>query len=99
LPQGSRWRGWGTVVDTEVRRTWQIGAEAVQIYGSHWQESLADIVSRCALGLGVLKPISAELYKMLLYDTGGFFLPHRDTEKVPGMFATLVLAFHDVKFG
>ena len=27
----------------------------------------------------------------LLYDTGSFFVDHRDTEKVPGMFATMVL--------
>ena len=28
---------------------------------------------------------------MLLYEEGGFFVGHRDTEKVPGMFATLVV--------
>jgi hypothetical protein len=32
-----------------------------------------------------------ELYKLLLYETGGKFLPHRDTEKSPGMFGTLVI--------
>ena len=29
---------------------------------------------------------------MLVYDRGSFFLEHRDTEKCPGMFATLVVA-------
>ena len=33
----------------------------------------------------------AEPYKLLVYDTGSFFVAHRDTEKAPGMFATLVL--------
>jgi hypothetical protein len=28
---------------------------------------------------------------MLVYDKGGFFVSHRDTEKAPGMFATLVV--------
>ena len=36
-------------------------------------------------------PVSAEFYKLLLYEEGGFFVGHRDTEKVPGMFATLVV--------
>jgi 2OG-Fe(II) oxygenase superfamily len=31
------------------------------------------------------------LYKLLVYDRGGFFLAHRDTEKAGGMFGTLVL--------
>lgn len=37
--------------------------------------------------------VTAELYKLLVYDRGGFFLGHRDTEKTNGMFATLVLTF------
>jgi 2OG-Fe(II) oxygenase superfamily len=32
-----------------------------------------------------------ELYQLLVYDRGGFFLPHRDTEKTERMFGTLVL--------
>src|SRR5438132_1253569 len=35
---------------------------------------------------------TAEFYKLLLYDEGSFFIGHRDTEKMPGMFATLVIA-------
>ena len=35
--------------------------------------------------------LQAELYKVLLYEPGDFFLPHRDTEKAPGMVATLVI--------
>lgn len=84
-------RGPDTLVDTEVRRTWQIGAERVHIGGRHWAANLETIVSRCADGLGVQGPVSAELYKMLVYDEGSFFLGHRDTEKQPGMFATLVI--------
>ncbi len=32
---------------------------------------------------------AAELHKLLLYEHGGHFKSHADTEKVPGMFATL----------
>lgn len=84
-------RGPDTLVDTEVRRTWQIGAEHVHIGGRHWAANLQAIVLRCADGLGVQGPVGAELYKMLVYDEGSFFLGHRDTEKQPGMFATLVV--------
>ena len=49
-------------------------------------------MTRVAEGLGVDTPITAEFYKLLLYDEGSFFIDHRDTEKTPGMFATLVIA-------
>lgn len=35
--------------------------------------------------------IYPELYKLLLYEKGQHFVSHRDTEKLPGMFATLVI--------
>lgn len=43
--------------------------------------------------LGVQDNVSvqADLYKLLLYQTGDHFVPHRDTEKAPGMFATMTL--------
>ena len=84
-------RGSDTLIDTDVRRTWQIGADRVQIGGRHWDKDLANIVARSTTGLGVSEPVSAELYKLLVYDTGSFFVSHRDTEKAPGLFATLVV--------
>ena len=41
-------RGEKTVVDTEVRRTWQIDAGRVDISGKHWQRDLDAIVKRAA---------------------------------------------------
>lgn len=84
-------RGQDTLVDTGVRRTWQIDAGRVALGGKHWQENLDGIVSRAAAGLGVGVKVRAELYKLLVYDAGSFFVSHRDTEKAPGMFATLVI--------
>ena len=37
-------------------------------------------------------PVSAHLYKLLIYPVGGHFLPHVDTEKLPGHFATLLIS-------
>jgi predicted 2-oxoglutarate/Fe(II)-dependent dioxygenase YbiX len=92
-------RGRDTIVDTQVRRTWQIGAERVRISGKHWERSLQTILARVADGLGVAEPIAAELYKLLVYDEGSFFVSHRDTEKAPGMFATLVIVLSSTAAG
>ncbi|MGE5152720.1 MAG: 2OG-Fe(II) oxygenase [Bdellovibrio bacteriovorus] len=84
-------RGTETLVDTAVRRTWQIDAARVRLRGQRWGEDLAAVVDRVRLGLAVAGSIEAQLYKLLIYDEGSFFVPHRDTEKAPGMFATLVV--------
>ena len=84
-------RGEETVVDREVRRTWQVDSARVRIGGRHWEKTLGDIVADVALGLGVSGPLAADFYKLLVYDAGSFFVDHRDTEKIPGMFATMVL--------
>ena len=92
-------RGEETLVDTDVRRTWQIAADRVRLGGKHWPQTLETILARVAEGLGVAEPITAELYKLLVYDQGSFFVSHRDTEKVPGMFATLVLVLPSMSTG
>jgi hypothetical protein len=92
-------RGEDTLTDTKVRRTWQIGSERVRIGGRHWPGTLQTILLRAAEGLGVSGPVDAEFYKLLVYDQGSFFVQHRDTEKLPGMFATLILALPSVSAG
>ena len=84
-------RGEETLVNTEVRRTWQIDADRIRIEGKHWARTLESIVERATEGLGVAGPVEADLYKLLVYDAGSFFVSHRDTEKAPSMFATLVI--------
>jgi hypothetical protein len=85
-------RGEQTVLDTSVRQVWQIDAARVRLGGKHWAQSLSRILADAACGLGCEDAaIRAELYKLLVYDPGGFFLPHRDSEKAPGMFGTLLI--------
>lgn len=91
-------RGPETLVDTQVRRTWQIDAAQVQI-SRRWEETLKDIVARVKAGLGVTGSVVAEFYKILVYDEGSFFVSHRDTEKAPGMFATLVIVLPSIYTG
>ena len=92
-------RGAATIVDTNVRRTWQIGPDRVRIDGKRWQATLDRAVALAAEGLGIDERVSAEFYKLLIYDKGSFFVSHRDTEKEPGMFATLVLALPSLSSG
>lgn len=92
-------RGEDTLVDPAVRRTWQIAPERVHLQGRHWQRTLDAIVARAAEGLGVDEAIEAEFYKLLIYDEGSFFVGHRDTEKAPGMFATLVIVLPSLSSG
>jgi len=91
-------RGELTLVDPAVRKVWQIAPGKLKLTGAAWAQTLYTILARAALGLGCDKAaVSAELYKLLLYDEGGFFVSHRDTEKAEGMFGTLVVvlpSFH-----
>jgi hypothetical protein len=84
-------RGLSTFVDPDVRRCWQVGAERVQFTGRTWPDTLSSIVKKATAGLGVSGAVQADFYKLLIYEEGGFFLEHRDTEKADGMFATLVV--------
>jgi predicted 2-oxoglutarate/Fe(II)-dependent dioxygenase YbiX len=84
-------RGTETLLDPGVRRTWQVDAARVHLSGRRWDADLAGVVARVAAQLGVNGRVEAALYKLLVYGTEDFFVAHRDTEKAPGMFATLVI--------
>lgn len=86
-------RGKDTILDTSVRKVWQIEAKQVSISSNAWQSSFDNVLEEVKKGLGCSDyAIKAELYKLLIYDEGGFFLSHRDSEKDQGMFGTLVVA-------
>ena len=75
-----------------MRKVWQIAPGKVKIGGKSWAANFENILSKVKTGLGCDDAsVSAELYKLLVYDRGGFFLAHRDTEKADGMFGTLVV--------
>ncbi len=84
-------KGSATVHDETVRKCWQIDAGDLDWSNPEWPRAIAGIARKAAKGLGVKGKVVAEPYKLLLYEKGGFFLPHRDTEKIPAMFATLIV--------
>ena len=86
-------RGTDTIVDPGVRNCRQVEAGLVEVSGRAWNDTFSSLLDRSAEGLGCPREmLDAELYKLLVYETGGFFVPHRDTEKAEGMVATLVIA-------
>ena len=83
-------KGADTLVDASVRDCWQIGAERIRLGGGAWPDTLSGILEKASQGLGCPGGrLEAQLYKLLIYETGGFFAEHRDTEKSDGMIATL----------
>ncbi len=85
-------RGEQTLVDTSVRRVWQMMPDKFRLKNRQWQQFLQGIVRTVEEELGLEgKQLEPQLYNLLLYEAGCFFLPHRDGEKVEGMVATLVV--------
>jgi predicted 2-oxoglutarate/Fe(II)-dependent dioxygenase YbiX len=84
-------RGAETIVDPEVRRVWQVEPSQFTLRNAEWNTHIATIVDAVKQEFGISHKVSAHLYKLLVYEKGSFFAPHRDSEKTTGMFATLVV--------
>ncbi|KIM42413.1 hypothetical protein M413DRAFT_44730, partial [Hebeloma cylindrosporum] len=84
-----------TVVDKDVRDTWEVEPSKLSFSNPEWEEFLTKTVCPevCkSLGVPVGEcPPKMELYKLLLYEQGSHFLPHQDTQKADGMFATVII--------
>ncbi|KAL9968069.1 hypothetical protein ACROYT_G026396 [Oculina patagonica] len=85
-----------TVVDATVRSCWQLNPEEFTVSNSPtWNKAFDDLKTEAS---GVLAPglksrnVQLKLYKLLVYEKGSFFLPHRDTQKDENHFGTLVLS-------
>lgn len=85
-------KGEETLVDTDVRRVWKLSPSKFTLNNPAWSATLDDIVAAVQSELGLAgHKLNAHLYNLLLYEKGGFFLPHRDGEKQDRMVATLVI--------
>lgn len=84
-------KGDHTIVDTTVRKTWELDPSCFQCRNPAWISYLGSLAQQTVKDLGVGVDVRAELHKLLLYEEGAFFRPHKDSEKVPGMFGTLVI--------
>ena len=85
---------WNGLGDRTVRDSTQVDASKVSFLNTNWQPQITTLVRRVCGDLGINgQYVRAELYKVLLYEKGGHFKPHTDTEKAVGMFGTLVVQF------
>ncbi|KAL4458137.1 hypothetical protein ABPG75_013002 [Micractinium tetrahymenae] len=87
-------KGEQTLVDPAVRKTLQLDPSHFHLTNPRFQGQVVDEALRRAkatLGVDEDTEVEAQLYKLLLYREGSFFKPHRDSEKAPGMFATLAI--------
>lgn len=90
--QAAYGKGERTIVDTDVRRVWRLTPDRFTLANPAWPIVLRDVVAQVEHELGLEgQALQPHLYDLLLYDKGGFFLPHRDGEKRDRMVATLVI--------
>ncbi|QDU24211.1 2OG-Fe(II) oxygenase [Urbifossiella limnaea] len=83
-------KGTQTLVDDRVRKTFELDPAQFSL-GAGWTAAVADATRTAAQALGLpADRLEARLYKLLVYEKGGFFLPHRDSEKHDRMVASLI---------
>lgn len=86
-------KGTRTLVDTDVRRVWEMDPAHFELTNPKWEALIESILEEVQQHLGLAEcKLSAHLYKLLLYEKGSFFLPHRDGERLDAMVATLIVA-------
>lgn len=79
-----------TLQDPSVRRSWEIPGSAVSLdWGARFARGLDEVLE--ALAVDPAGAPEATLEKLLIYAEGDFFAPHRDSEKDPSMWGTLVV--------
>jgi len=85
-------KGSKTLVDTSVRKTWELDPELFNIDSPEWTAAVQKMLDPIRERLGINENIRAVPYKMLVYEPGAFFKEHKDTNnKIPSMFGTMVL--------
>jgi hypothetical protein len=80
-------KGTETLVNEDVRRTFDIDGARVKLRHPQWSTELDKMVTQACNQLGVpggTKAVEAQLYKLLVYDEGAMFKPHK--ESVPRLF-------------
>jgi len=69
-----------TIVNEGEHKIWEIDASRLKFRNPMWQGLIANILASTLAGLGIrdaLQNYEAEPYKLILYETGAMFKPHR----------------------
>jgi hypothetical protein len=85
-------KGTRTLVNRKVRNTFELDPKKFRL-SDDWSSAVAGAARLAAEQLDLpAEEVEAKLYKLLVYEKGGFFLPHRDSEKHDGMVASMIVA-------
>ncbi len=84
-------KGRATLIDQTVRNTREIDASQLMLSDPGLLKRLVSFLTEVAGEMAIPGKIKAVPYKLLIYPTGGFFAEHQDSEKLPGMFGTLLI--------
>jgi hypothetical protein len=74
-------KGSETIIDYNVRKTWELNADQIEVRNPEWQQWIDTVVGSVAaqMQLDPSRPqFHAELYKMLLYEEGAMFKAHQE---------------------
>jgi hypothetical protein len=85
-------KGTETLVNTKVRNAFELAPRAFELTNPLWEQAIRQLLPSIEQSLGLPNNrLEARLYKLLLYGKGGFFLPHRDSEKSDRMVGSLIV--------
>lgn len=74
-------RGTETVVDLKIRKTYELSANEFRLANPDWDGFVKQILKKIGEGMGLTaagKKITAQIYKLLLYEEGAMFKPHQE---------------------
>lgn len=84
-------QGTKTRVDRSVRNTLELDPSQFELSPA-WQAAVEKAASKAAGQLGLpAASLEPHVYKLLIYQNGGMFKPHRDSEKVDRMVASMIV--------
>ena len=63
-----------------MRKTWELNPDEFEIGNPTWQTVVVKLATQAAreLGCAAETPTRANLYKLLLYEKGAMFKPHKE---------------------
>lgn len=82
-----------TLFDPNVRDTWEVPLDLVKVDDARWQRALERPLLNIKekLGMRDAGELRADLFSMLVYEPGQFFVAHQDSEKCDEMVGTLLV--------
>ncbi len=84
-------KGTETLVNKKVRNTFELDPKKFRL-SEKWNAAIDAAMRHVAEQLGLPdEQLEARLYKLLVYERDGFFLPHRDSEKHDRMVASMIV--------